>query len=96
MRKQKKGKNLDSFIAAHNRAYNESRGMIKRNSTEEKELFIGKEFVVTIIAVGSKGDGIGKHNNRTVIVSDAKIGDKVKVKITNITKTVVFAELTNK
>ena len=48
---------------------------------------------VTIESTGAKGDGIAKVNNFVVIVTGAKEGEKVKVKITRVLKKMAFAEI---
>jgi predicted RNA-binding protein with TRAM domain len=62
---------------------------------EENKLNIGNELTIKIVATGSKGDGIGKFDNRTIIVPKTNVNEEVKVRVTNITKTAVFAELIN-
>ncbi|MCD6434637.1 MAG: TRAM domain-containing protein [Candidatus Diapherotrites archaeon] len=52
----------------------------------------GKEYNVTIEALGSKGDGIAKIQGFVVIVPGTKEEDSVKVKINAVRGSVAFAE----
>lgn len=47
---------------------------------------------VEVIGIGSKGDGIAKHQGKTVIVPETKIGDKVRIVVTNEYKNILFAQ----
>ncbi len=44
----------------------------------------GKEYEVTIEAVGEKGDGIAKIEGFVVFVPGAKAGEKVKIKVDKV------------
>jgi len=56
----------------------------------------GDEIEVTIVSVGSKGDGISKiENGYTVIVPNSKIDDVINVKITRVLPQYAFAEIIN-
>jgi translation initiation factor 2 subunit 2 len=58
---------------------------------KEKELRVGDEITVEITGTGKKGDGTAKIGEYTVFVSNARVGQKVKAKITKIRGTLVFA-----
>ena len=58
---------------------------------EKKELAIGDEITVEITKIGRKGDGLAKIGNYLVFVSGARVGQKVKARITGIQNTLIFA-----
>ncbi|MCX6773180.1 MAG: TRAM domain-containing protein [Candidatus Micrarchaeota archaeon] len=47
----------------------------------------GKEYVVTIDAKGAKGDGIAHVEGFVIFVTGGNLGEKVKVKITEVKRT---------
>jgi predicted RNA-binding protein with TRAM domain len=53
----------------------------------------GKEYEVTIDAQGSKGDGIAHYEGFVIFIPNAKVGDKVKVKITALRRTFAIGEI---
>ncbi|MEM3555117.1 MAG: TRAM domain-containing protein [Candidatus Micrarchaeia archaeon] len=53
----------------------------------------GKEYEVTIDAQGSKGDGIAHYEGFVIFVPNAKVGEKVKVKITALRRTFAIGEI---
>jgi len=53
----------------------------------------GKEYEVNIDAQGSKGDGIAHYEGFVIFVPNAKVGDKVKVRITALRRTFAIGEL---
>ena len=53
----------------------------------------GKEYEVTIDAQGSKGDGIAHYEGFVIFIPNAKVGDKVKVKITTLRRTFAIGEI---
>lgn len=53
----------------------------------------GKEYEVTIDAMGRKGDGVAHLQGFVIIVAGAKIGEKLKVKITSVKRTFGIAEV---
>lgn len=55
-----------------------------RESDMPKPVKAGEEYDVEISEVGAKGDGIARINNFVVFVSEAKKGEKIKVKITEV------------
>ena len=65
----------------------------KRRFQGPKPVNEGEEYDIEIEGIGTKGDGIGRINGFVVITPDAKVGDKVKVKITAVRGKVAFAEI---
>jgi len=51
----------------------------------------GAEYDAMIESVGSKGDGIAKIMGFVVFVKDAKVGERLKIKITKVAQTCAFA-----
>jgi predicted RNA-binding protein with TRAM domain len=60
------------------------RSGIKPNYFLPKPVKVGDELDLTIEATASKGDGIAKKDGYVIFVKDAKQGDSVKVKITEV------------
>ncbi len=58
---------------------------------EKKELAIGDEITVDITRIGRKGDGLAKIGNYLVFVTGARVGQRVKARITGIQNTMIFA-----
>lgn len=52
----------------------------------------GGEYDVTIDAQGSKGDGIAHIEEFVVFVPNAKIGEKIRIKITALRRTFAIGE----
>jgi predicted RNA-binding protein with TRAM domain len=52
----------------------------------------GEVFDVTIEAVGEKGDGIAKKQGFVLFVPGTKQGERVKIRVTRVLKSVGFAE----
>jgi predicted RNA-binding protein with TRAM domain len=57
-----------------------------------KPVQVGDERDVTIEAVASKGDGIAKVEGFVIFVPNAKVGEKLKVRITEVKRTCAIAE----
>lgn len=57
---------------------------MKPNYFLPKPVKVGDEIDLTIEATASKGDGIAKKDGYVIFVKDAKQGDTVKVKITEV------------
>jgi len=53
----------------------------------------GKEYEVTIDAQGSKGDGIAHYEGFVIYVPNAKVGEKLKVRITTLRRTFAIGEI---
>jgi predicted RNA-binding protein with TRAM domain len=56
----------------------------------------GEEYEVEIEAVGEKGDGIAKVNGFVLFVPETSKGDRVRIRVTRVLKTVGFAEVVSK
>ena len=52
----------------------------------------GKEYEVTVDAQGAKGDGIAHIEGFVVFVAGARVGEKIKVKITALKRTFAIGE----
>jgi predicted RNA-binding protein with TRAM domain len=57
-----------------------------------KPVKVGEEYDVEINEVGSRGDGIARIKNFVVFVSNAKKGEKMKIKITDVRNRFALAE----
>lgn len=70
-----------------------SLGSIKASvkKDDRKQLSIGDEITVEITGTGRKGDGVAKIGNYLVFVSGARMGQKVKARVTGIQNTMIFA-----
>lgn len=55
-----------------------------RGSDEPKPIKVGEEYDVEIKETGSKGDGIARISNFVVFVNGAKLGEKLRIKITDV------------
>lgn len=53
---------------------------------------VGDEREVTIEAVGRKGDGIAKVEGFTVFVAYGRVGERAKIRITDVRGSFAFAE----
>ncbi|MEM1627975.1 MAG: TRAM domain-containing protein [Desulfurococcaceae archaeon] len=60
---------------------------------EEERLEPGRILVVEIKDVDSKGNGIVKYKDKRIVVYNASLGSKVKIKITRVNKDTAFAEI---
>ncbi|VVB58530.1 23S rRNA (uracil(1939)-C(5))-methyltransferase RlmD [Candidatus Anstonella stagnisolia] len=52
----------------------------------------GKEYEVTIDAQGAKGDGIAHVEGFVIFIAGARVGEKIKVKITALKRTFAIGE----
>lgn len=71
-------------------------GIKKPSSASQKRGFApqitkGNDFVVTIQELGHNGDGVVYLEGFTVFVPNTDIGEKVKIKIVEVKKTIAFA-----
>ena len=57
---------------------------IDRGSTGPKPVEVGKEYEVDIIEISRKGDGIARVLGFVVFVENGKVGNKLKVKVTEV------------
>lgn len=67
---------------------------MKPNYFLPKPVKVGDVISVTIEATASKGDGIAKKDGFVVFVKDAKQGQTVNVKITDVRARFAIGELT--
>ena len=70
----------------------ERRGM-KPNYFLPKPVKVGDEVEVTIEAQASKGDGIAKKDGFVIFVKDAKQGQAVKIRITDVRARFALGEM---
>ncbi|HBY21496.1 MAG TPA: 23S rRNA (uracil-5-)-methyltransferase RumA, partial [Clostridiales bacterium] len=54
---------------------------------------LNEEYEVTIIDMGTEGEGIGKIEGVTIFISGGIKGDTVKVKITKVSKNYVLGRI---
>ncbi len=66
---------------------------MKPNYFLPKPVKVGDELDLTIEATASKGDGIAKKDGYVVFVKDAKQGEAVKVKITEVRARFAIGEI---
>jgi predicted RNA-binding protein with TRAM domain len=66
-------------------------GRFGRSDTP-KPVKVGDEREVTIENVASKGDGIAKIEGFVIFVPGTNVGDKVKIKITELRRTCAIGE----
>jgi predicted RNA-binding protein with TRAM domain len=66
---------------------------IKPNYFLPKPVKVGDEIDVTIEAQASKGDGIAKKDGFVIFVKDAKQGQAVKVRITDVRARFALGEM---
>lgn len=52
----------------------------------------GDQFDVTIESVGEKGDGVAKKDGFVLFIPGTSSGERIKVKVTKVLKSVGFAE----
>ncbi len=67
---------------------------MKPNYFLPKPVKVGDEIDVTIEAQASKGDGIAKKDGFVIFVKDAKQGQSVKVRITDVRARFALGEMT--
>ncbi len=65
-----------------------------RGFDQPKPIKVGEEYDVEIKETGSKGDGIARINNFVVFVNGAKLGEKVRIKITDVRDRFAIGEKT--
>ncbi len=63
---------------------------------QEAPVKAGEEHIVSIKAVGEKGDGIARVSGFVLFVPNVKKGDYVKIKVTKVLPKVGFAEVVEK
>jgi len=71
-----------------------SRGMgIKPDYFMPKPVKVGDEIELTIESIAGKGDGIARKDNFVIFVKGTKVGDKVKVRITEVKARFAIGEI---
>ena len=70
-----------SYGGGRGRSYGGSRDYI-RGSLKPKPVEAGKEYEVDITEISRQGDGIARVQGFVVFVKNGKVGNKVKVKVT--------------
>ncbi|MGC8572165.1 MAG: TRAM domain-containing protein [Candidatus Micrarchaeia archaeon] len=58
-----------------------------------KPVKVGDEVELTIESIAGKGDGIARKDNFVIFVKGTKVGDKVKVKITEVKARFAIGEI---
>jgi predicted RNA-binding protein with TRAM domain len=58
-----------------------------------KPVEVGKEYDVEIQETSRRGDGIARIEGLVVFIPNTKIGDKVRIKVTNISRRFAEAEV---
>lgn len=66
------------------------------NGNQEPPVNVGDELEVEIESVGEKGDGIAKVEGFVLFVPGTKKGDRVKIKVSKVLKSVGFADKVGK
>jgi predicted RNA-binding protein with TRAM domain len=67
------------------RSYGGGRSMdYNRGSLKPKPVETGKEYEVDITEISRQGDGIARVQGFVVFVKNGKVGNKVKVKVTEV------------
>jgi predicted RNA-binding protein with TRAM domain len=64
----------------------------RRNEFGSKPVNVGDEREVTIESIASKGDGIAKIEGLVIFVPGASVGEKVKIKVTDVRRSCAVAE----
>lgn len=63
-----------------------------RRDDAPKPVKAGDEIEVTIEAVASKGDGIAKVDGFVIFVPGASVGEKIKIRVTEVKRSCAIAE----
>ncbi len=66
--------------------------MIEHGPKGKKPVEEGKEYTITIVDIGSKGDGIAKVDGFIIFVPETKVGQTVKVLVTRVMNKSAFAK----
>ena len=65
----------------------------RRDNFGPKPVEVGKEYDVQITETSRKGDGIARVQGFVIFVKDGKVGQKAKIRITNVGERFANAEL---
>jgi predicted RNA-binding protein with TRAM domain len=60
-----------------------SRGF-NRGSPAPKPVEVGKEYEVDVTDISRKGDGIARIQGFVIFIENGKVGNKIKVKVTEV------------
>jgi predicted RNA-binding protein with TRAM domain len=60
------------------------RRSFNRGSPAPKPVEVGKEYEVEVTDISRKGDGIARVQGFVVFVENGKVGNKIKVKVTEV------------
>ncbi|MEO9321739.1 MAG: TRAM domain-containing protein [Nitrososphaera sp.] len=78
------------YNSSGNRGYGGSRGF-----GGPKPVEVGKEYEVQVTETSRKGDGIARVQGFVIFVAGGRMGQKVKVKITNVGERFATAEVSS-
>ena len=67
--------------------------MMKKGFRNNPPVNVGDELDVTIESVGEKGDGVAKKDGFVLFVPGAQKGQRVRIKVNRVLKSVGFAEI---
>jgi predicted RNA-binding protein with TRAM domain len=73
-----------SYGGGRGRSYGGGRSRDYRDSIKPKPVEVGKEYEVDITEISRQGDGIARVQGFVVFVKNGKVGNKVKVKVTEV------------
>ena len=60
------------------------RRSFNRGSPAPKPVEVGKEYEVEVTEISRKGDGVARVQGFVVFVENGKVGNKIKVKVTEV------------
>lgn len=61
--------------------------------TGPKPVKVGDEIDVTVDAVAARGDGLAKKDGFVIFINGAKMGDRVRIKITDVKQRYAVGQL---
>jgi predicted RNA-binding protein with TRAM domain len=74
-----------SYGRGRGRSYGGGGGRgFNRGSPAPKPVEVGKEYEVEVTDISRKGDGIARVNGFVIFVENGKVGNRIKVKITEV------------
>ena len=79
---QQQNRSTSSRYDVGNTGSSSSRPSFNRDSTNAIQLQVGKEYEVDITQIGDHGDGIARIQGRVIFVKGGRIGERVKIMIT--------------
>lgn len=65
----------------------------REQDTGPKPVSVGDELSVNIEAVAAKGDGIAKKEGFVIFVPGVRVGDKIKIKVTEVKSRCAIAQV---